>query len=88
MRNRSVWERACGLSRTVVEGVWFDEARVRSWCRCGRSPRRGVVAVVVVVVHRVTTMVRVAVDGERWISARRRSFSRLTLREFDAVLMG
>ena len=25
MRNKSVWERACGLTRTVVEGVDFDE---------------------------------------------------------------
>ena len=53
MRNKSVWERACGLTRTVVEGVAFDEvkgaivvsvrpvARARSRCgRCGRrSPR-------------------------------------------------
>ena len=29
MRNKSVWERACGLSRTVVEGVEFDDARGR-----------------------------------------------------------
>ena len=49
MRNKSVWERACGLTRTVVEGVDFDEvadavvvrvrpaARVRGRCgRCGR----------------------------------------------------
>ena len=26
MRNKSVWERACGLTRTVVEDVDFDEA--------------------------------------------------------------
>jgi transposase len=26
VRNKSVWERACGLTRTVVEGVDFDEA--------------------------------------------------------------
>ena len=52
MRNKSVWERACGLTRTVVEGVDFDEhadaivvsvrpvARARNRCgRCGhRSP--------------------------------------------------
>lgn len=24
MRDRSVWQRACGLVRTVVEGVEFD----------------------------------------------------------------
>jgi transposase len=49
VRNKSVWERACGLTRTVVEGVDFDEvadavvvrvrpaARVRGRCgRCGR----------------------------------------------------
>ena len=50
MRNKSVWERACGLSRTVVEGVDFDEraqatvvavrpvAKARN--RCGRCSRR------------------------------------------------
>ena len=25
MRNKSVWERACGLTRTVVEAVEFDD---------------------------------------------------------------
>lgn len=53
MRNRSVWQRAFGLARTVVEDVFFDDeveavviavrpvARARSRCgRCGRrSPR-------------------------------------------------
>lgn len=53
MRNKSVWERACGLTRTVVEKVGFDDgahaivvsvrpvARARDRCgRCGRrSPR-------------------------------------------------
>ena len=53
MRDRSVWQRACGLTRTVVEGVDFDEdaqaivvsvrpvASARNRCgRCGcRSPR-------------------------------------------------
>ena len=29
MRNKSVWERACGLTRTVVEEVDFDERRGR-----------------------------------------------------------
>jgi transposase len=50
VRNKSVWERACGLTRTVVEGVVFDEvadavvvrvrpaAQVRG--RCGRCGRR------------------------------------------------
>ena len=50
MRNKSVWERACGLSRTVVEGVDFDDdadaivvsvrpgARARG--RCGLCGRR------------------------------------------------
>jgi len=53
VRIRSVWQRACGLTRTVVEGVDFDDdaeavvvwvrpaARARGRCgRCGRrSPR-------------------------------------------------
>lgn len=53
MRERSVWRRACGLTRTVVEGVDFDDeieavvvsvrpnAKARNRCgRCGRrSPR-------------------------------------------------
>ena len=50
MRNKSVWQRACGLTRTVVEGVDFDElaqaivvsvrpvAKARG--RCGRCGRR------------------------------------------------
>ena len=50
MQNNSVWERACGLTRTVVEGVRFDDmadaivvsvrpdARARG--RCGRCGRR------------------------------------------------
>ena len=52
MREKSVWERACGLTRSIVEGVRFDErlgavvvsvrpvARARDRCgRCGvRSP--------------------------------------------------
>ena len=25
MRNKSVWERACGLTETVVEDVGFDD---------------------------------------------------------------
>ncbi len=52
MQNSSVWGRASGLTRTVVEGVRFDEtsnaivvsvrpnARARSRCgRCGRRSR-------------------------------------------------
>ena len=50
MRNKSVWERACGLTRTVVESVAFDDdaqaivvsvrpvAKARK--RCGRCGRR------------------------------------------------
>jgi transposase len=50
VRNKSVWERACGLTRTVVEGVDFDDdaqaivvsvrpvARARG--RCGLCGRR------------------------------------------------
>ncbi len=50
MQNNRVWERACGLKRTVVDGVRFDEmvnaivvsvrpnARARG--RCGRCGRR------------------------------------------------
>ena len=50
MRNKSVWERACGLTETVVEGVWFDDAAdaivvsarpvARARRRCGRCGRR------------------------------------------------
>ena len=50
MRNKSVWERACGLTETVVEGLEFDDtadavvvsvrptARARG--RCGQCRRR------------------------------------------------
>ena len=54
MQNNRVWERACGLTATVVEHVGFDEtavaiivsirpdARARSRCgRCGRRSDRG-----------------------------------------------
>jgi transposase len=50
VRNRSVWERACGLTRTVVEAVEFDDAEqavivsarpvARARDRCGRCHRR------------------------------------------------
>ena len=53
MRERSVWRRACGLTRTVVEAVDFDDdveavivsvrpaARARGRCgRCGRRSAR------------------------------------------------
>lgn len=50
MRNKSVWQHACGLTQTVVEGVDFDEAAeavvvcvrptARARGRCGRCGRR------------------------------------------------
>ncbi|MCZ6457030.1 MAG: ISL3 family transposase, partial [Actinobacteria bacterium] len=50
MQNNRVWQCACGLSRTVVEGVRFDEAGdaiivsvrpdARARSRCGRCGRR------------------------------------------------
>ena len=50
MRNNRVWERACGLKRTVVEGVRYDESAEaiivsarpdsRARNRCGRCGRR------------------------------------------------
>ncbi|MET1001324.1 MAG: ISL3 family transposase [Acidimicrobiia bacterium] len=50
MRNKSVWERACGLTETVVEGVDFDGAAdaivvsvrpaARARSRCGECRRR------------------------------------------------
>jgi transposase len=50
VRNRSVWERACGLTETVVEGVDFDDASsavvvsvrpaAKQRGRCGRCRRR------------------------------------------------
>jgi transposase len=50
VRNKSVWERACGLTRTVVEGVDFDDDAdvivvsvrpvVRARGRCGLCGRR------------------------------------------------
>ncbi len=50
MRNKSVWERACGLTETVVEGVDFDDGAdaivvsvrpaVRARSRCGECRRR------------------------------------------------
>ena len=50
MRNTRVWERACGLERTVVEDVGFDDAaqavvvsvrpNAKARGRCGRCSRR------------------------------------------------
>ena len=50
MRNKSVWERACGLVETVVEGVEFDDSAdtivvavrptARARGRCGECRRR------------------------------------------------
>ena len=50
MRNKSVWERACGLTETVVENVEFDDATgaivvsvrpvARARSRCGHCRRR------------------------------------------------
>ena len=50
MRNKSVWERACGLVETVVEGVEFDDSAdtivvavrptARARGRCGQCRRR------------------------------------------------
>jgi transposase len=50
VRNKSVWERACGLAETVVEGVEFDDAAdavvvsvrpaARARGRCGQCRRR------------------------------------------------
>ena len=50
MRDKSVWERACGLTETVVEGVGFDDAvdaivvavrpAARARGRCGECRRR------------------------------------------------
>ena len=88
MRNKSVWERTCGLTRTVVEDVRFDDDARAVVVAVRPVAVRGVVAVVVVVVHRATTTVRVAGDGEHWISARRRSSSRLRHRGFGAVIVG
>ena len=88
MRNKSVWEHACGLTSTVVEGVEFDDGADAIVVSVRPVARAAVVAVVVVVDHRVMTAVRVGVGGERWIWARRRCSSRRPRRECGAVTMG
>ena len=89
MRNKSVWERACGLTRTVVEGVDFDDdAHAIVVSVRPAAPRRGVGAVVAVVAHRVMTSVRVVVGGGRWIWARRKCSSRRTRHGFGAATHG
>ena len=89
MRNKSVWERACGLTRTVVEGVDFDErrGRDRGVGAAGRA-RRGIGAGIVVVGRRVTTLVTVVGGGGRWIWARRKCSSRPTRRGFGVATHG
>ena len=88
MRNKSVWERACGLTRTVVEGVDFDEDGGRD-CGVGAagSAGSGSLRSVRSTAHRVMTSVKVGVGGERWIWARRRCSSKRTRRECGAVIM-
>ena len=75
MRNKSVWERACGLTETVVEGVDFDDAAdaivvsvrpaARARGRCGAVSVDG---------HRVMTSVKVGVGGGRWTLGTTRVF--------------
>ena len=88
MRNKSVWERACGLTRTIVEGVDFDEHASPSWSRCGRPRRRGTGADVAINGHRVMTLVRVVDGGGRWISGRRKCSSKGMRPEFSAGRTG
>ncbi len=89
MRNKSVWERACGLTRTVVEGVDFDDDAQRDrGVGAARRARRGIGAVGAVVVRRVTTSVTVVGGGGRWISARRKCSSRRTRRGFGVATHG
>jgi transposase len=88
VRNKRVWERACGLTRTVVEGVDFDDdaqaivvsvrpvAKARS--RCGLCGRRSP----------VTTSATGVGGGGRWIWGLRKCFSRRLRRGFGVGRMG
>ena len=78
MRNKSVWEHACGLTRTVVERVEFDEgadAIVVSVRPVARA-RNG--AGIASAVRRVMTLATVVAGGARWISGQRKCSSRRT----------
>jgi hypothetical protein len=71
VQNNSVWERACGLTATVVEGVFVSMRRpTRVWCRLVLMPGHVVGVVGVAVDHRAMTAVMAGVVGGLWMRAR------------------
>ena len=89
MRNSSVWRRAFGLTRTVVEGVGFDE-RVDAVIGVGAAGGEGEASVRAVwsSFAALSTGVRVDAVGGRWIWARRGCSSRPTRRGCGVGRMG
>ena len=89
MRNKSVWERVCGLTETVVEDVEFDDDSGRDrrvsapdgacswplWSSVGDG-------------HRAMTTAKDGVGGERWTWARRACSSKPGRLECVAANMG
>ncbi len=66
MRTRSVWQRACGLTRTVIEGIEFDEEAEAIWWWRGRRPGRGA-GVAAAAAGPGMTGVRVGAAGGGWM---------------------
>jgi hypothetical protein len=84
VQNNSVWERACGLTATVVEGVFVSMRRpTRVWCRLVLMPGHVVGVVGVAVDHRAMTAVMAGVVGGLWMRARPECSLRPTLPEFS-----
>ena len=89
MLNTKVWERACGLARTVVEGVRVDDTdgsivvsvrpNAKARGRCGRCRSDGRLAM---------TTAMGGVGGGRWMRARRRCSSKPTHHESGVARMG
>ena len=80
MQNNSVWGRACGLTRTVVEDVRFDETQsTRLSSRRVRTPGRGVGVAGVVAAHRAMTRGRAGDAGVASMRAPPKCLSRPTL---------
>ena len=88
MRDKSVWERACGLSRTVVESVDFDEVAEAVVVAVRPVARARVGAACVGVARRAMTLVTAVGGGGRWIRVRRKCSLRRSRPGFGAVPMG
>ena len=87
MQNNRVWERACGLIRTVVEGVRFDDTATAIVVSVRPVRGRGVVVDGAAVDHRAMTPATAGDVGGLSMRARPKCLSRLMLPESGAAPM-